>query len=100
MRVELVRGFVMKALDGRLFDRAVHAFDLAVGPGVGRLGEALLDAPLVAELPDRMAPHVDMMREISELNPIVSQQFLHLVWNLGQDPSQEFHGNGLRGLRV
>ena len=73
MGVELVRGFVMKALGGRLFDRAVHAFDLAVGPGVGRLGKPLLNAPLVAELPNGMAPHVGMMRQVAELNAIVDQ---------------------------
>ena len=47
---ELVRGFVMKALDGRFLDRTVHPFYLAVGPRVRGLGKALLDAPLVAEL--------------------------------------------------
>ena len=88
----------MKALDGRLFDRAVHPFDLAVSPGVGRLGEALLDTPLVAELPDGMAPHVDMMRQVTELNTVVGQQFMYLVRNLGQDLAQESHGNRLGGL--
>ena len=98
MAVELVRRFIMKALDGRLFDCAVHPFDLAIGPGVGRLGEALLDTPLVAELPDGMAPHVDMMRQVTELNAVVGQQFMHLIRNLGQDPTQESHGNRLGGL--
>lgn len=47
MGVELVGGFVMKALDGRLLDRAVHSFDLVVGLGVGRFSKALRDAQVL-----------------------------------------------------
>src|SRR3546814_17865279 len=35
---------VVVAANGGLFDRAVHAFDLTVGPGVVRLGEPMVDA--------------------------------------------------------
>ena len=90
----------MKALNGRFFDRAAHPFDLAVGPGVSWFGKALLNAPLVAELADRMAAHVEVMREISELNTVVGQEFINLVRKLGQDQSQEFHGHHLGGLGV
>ena len=38
---EFVRGLVMTALHGGFFNRAVHALDLAVGPGMGRLGRAV-----------------------------------------------------------
>ena len=58
MRVEFFGGFVMKAFNRRFLHRAVHPFDLAVGPGVGGLGEALLDAPFVAELPERVTAEV------------------------------------------
>lgn len=33
----------MEALDGGLPDRSVHPFDLAVGPLISRLGEAMID---------------------------------------------------------
>ena len=36
----------MIAFDGGLLDRAVHPFDLAVGPGMPDLGEAMFDAVL------------------------------------------------------
>jgi len=97
---ELVRGFVMKALDGRFLDRTVHPFYLAVGPRVRGLGKALLDAPLVAELSDRVAAQVGMLGHVPELQTVVSQQFMYFVWNLGQYPSQECHGHGLGGMRV
>ena len=100
MRVELVRGFGMKALDCRFFDRAVHAFNLAVGPEVGRPDEALLDVPLGAELPNRVTACVGVMRPVMKRNTFAGQYFMCLVRNLEQDPAQEFHGNGLGGVRV
>jgi hypothetical protein len=36
-------GFVVEALDGRVLEGAVHALDLAVGPGMRGLGEAMID---------------------------------------------------------
>src|SRR6478672_6688423 len=45
---ELVAGLVVVASDRRLLDRAVHAFDLAVSPGMVRLGQAVFDAVLAA----------------------------------------------------
>ena len=44
VRAELGVVVVVEALDGGFLDRVVHAFDLAVGPGVVGLGEAVLDA--------------------------------------------------------
>src|SRR3546814_9100855 len=43
VRPQLVVAVVVVAANGGLFDRAVHAFDLAVGPGVVRLGEPVVD---------------------------------------------------------
>lgn len=40
---ELVVGVVMEAPDGGLFDRAVHPLDLAVGPRMLGLGQAMVD---------------------------------------------------------
>ena len=37
---EVLVGFVVEALDGSVFEGSVHAFDLAVGPGMFRLGQA------------------------------------------------------------
>ena len=40
---ELVVAVVMVAADGCLFERAVHALDLAIRPGVLRLSEPVID---------------------------------------------------------
>ncbi len=40
--IEFIRGPVVAALDGGFFAGAVQALDPALGPGVGRFGEAVL----------------------------------------------------------
>lgn len=47
--LQLVVGFVVIAGDGRFPEGAVHALDLAVGPGVVQLGEPTFDAMGLAE---------------------------------------------------
>ena len=100
MRVKLVSRFVMKAFHRGLFQRAVHPFDLAVGPRVGRLGKALFNTPLVAELAKGVAAQVGVLGQVAKPNAVIGQHFNHLVRHPGQDPLQERHGDGLGGLRV
>ena len=47
--------FVVEAFDGRLLDGAVHSFDLAIGPRMVWLGQAVLD--LIC-LTDHVEPHL------------------------------------------
>ena len=41
-------GVVVVALDGGFLEGAVHAFDLAIGPRMPRLGQAMIDVVLGA----------------------------------------------------
>ena len=41
---QLVMAFIVIALDGGLFDGAVHPLDLSVGPGGIRFGKTVVDA--------------------------------------------------------
>mgnify|MGYP007061248530 CR=1 FL=1 len=43
MTTEFAVGFVVEAFDGRVFDRAVHPFDLPVSPRMPGLGETVVD---------------------------------------------------------
>ena len=76
MRPQLVVAFVMEALDGRLFDSAVHPLDLSVGPGVVRLREPVLD---VVRLADHVEAHLALLcsvtvaRLLGKLNAIIGQ---------------------------
>ena len=47
---------VVEALDGRVLDGAVHPLDLTVGPGMLRLGQAMLDVVLGAGELEGMSP--------------------------------------------
>ena len=60
MRVKLVERLVMKTFNRDLFQRVVHPFDLTVSPRMGRLSEAMLNGPLVAELAERMTTYLRM----------------------------------------
>ena len=46
----------MVALDGSVFDGAVHPHDIAVGPRLVRLGQSMLDAMLAADLVEARGP--------------------------------------------
>ena len=48
MIFELAVGFVVITPDGGFLERAVHPLDLAIGPRVVRLCEAVLDAVFAA----------------------------------------------------
>jgi len=45
---ELIVAFVVKASDGGILDGPVHPLDLAIGPGVTRLGQAMINVVLSA----------------------------------------------------
>ena len=54
--------FVLIALHHGVLQRTVHPLNLAIRPRMSRLGKALRSAPLVAELPSRVAAHLGMTR--------------------------------------
>src|ERR1700730_13558814 len=53
---QLLVGLVVEAFYGRLLDRAVHAFDLAVCPGMPGLGQAMINVILGTGVLERMRP--------------------------------------------
>ncbi len=81
---ELIVSIVMVAFDGRFLDRAVHALDLAIGPGMLDLGQPMFDPILLAESIEHMS-HVSCRRAIcvarweSELDSIVGENRVDLV---------------------
>src|SRR5437588_9812839 len=65
---ELVVAVIVIAVDGRLFDRAVHPLDLPIGPWVMGLGQAMLDTrPLLG-------------RSVEAVNPIPSRPAITIFW--------------------
>ncbi len=93
----------MVAVNSRLFDRAVHAFDFAIGPGMLDLGEPVINVVVGATTLESMAPeqlsfcpHLpDIDRRpaspgrIGELNAIVSENSVDGVGNRYNEIVQE-----------
>lgn len=48
MRLKQEMGVVVVTANGSLFDGAIHALDLAIGPGMLGLGETVIDVILSA----------------------------------------------------
>ena len=73
---------VVVALDGGVLDRAVHAFDLAVGPRMIRLGQPVLD---VVRRTDHVEAHrpggdgVSVSGLFGELDAIVGEDGVDMI---------------------
>ena len=91
---------VVKAFDGRLLDRAVHAFDLAVRPGVLDLGEPVLNLMLAADPVEDVLEGINVPIMIGELDAIVGQNDVEPVRHGRDQVTQEGCGGHLPGLLV
>jgi len=94
---ELVVAVIVIAVDGRLFDRAVHPLDLPIGPWVIGLGQAMLDAVGSADLieavdPVSSGPAITVFWQVSELNTVIGQHRMQPVWHCRDQGFQETHG--------
>ena len=96
MPAELGVIVVVISLDGRVLDRAVHAPDLAIGPWVIWLCEAMLNVVSPTSAVERMALQhggwtIAVFRQIGELNAVISQSRVDDVRNGG---NKLFEKNG------
>ena len=78
MSAQFIIRLVVEALDGSVFDGAVHSLNLAVGPGMLYLGQPVLNAVLSTPHVEHMG-HIGRRRHIGiagrecELNAVVRQ---------------------------
>ena len=77
--VEFVGGLAVEALDSRLFDGAVQALDLAIGPRVRRFGPAVLHAVFPANAVKTVPARQTLVRLGRELHPVVGQDRMHFI---------------------
>jgi len=87
--VEFVCGLIVEALDGGLFNRAVHALDLTIGPGVRRFGQAVFHALCAADAVEAMPTGQELMRLGRELHPVVRQYGMHFIRELVEHAPQK-----------
>ena len=102
---ELVVAVVVVAFDGGILDGAVHAFDLAVGPGVVGLGKPVLDAMLATDLVEAVdavarGPAIAVPRQVGELDAVVGEDRVQVVGDRFDQCFQERDGGWSIGLRV
>ena len=101
MASKLIVAFVVVSLDRRVFDRAVHPFNLAVVPGMIWLGQPMFD---VIGLADQVKSHlaechaVTIARLLGELDAVVGQDCVNLVRHRFQQVLQELPGRLAIGL--
>lgn len=82
MGAELVVVFVIEAFYRCVFDRAVHPLDLAIGPRVVWLREAVLDTVGLADHVEAHGPGRDgvaIPRLLGELNAVVGENGVDLI---------------------
>src|SRR4051812_28480517 len=114
MLAQLVMALVVEAFDGRILDRAVHAFDLAVGPWVPWLCRSVVDIGLGASMFEGVRPY-DFSRRHGfldqrngraagtwgrELNAVVGKHCVDLVRDSIKKMAQEIGGDRCRCLLV
>ena len=92
MRSKLFVALVVIPLDGRVFDCAVHAFNLAICPRVVWLGQAMLNAICLANYVEPHGPRiggVPVAWLLAELDTIVRQYRMDFVWHRFQHGLQK-----------
>ena len=109
---EVLMGFVVEAFDGRFFDGSVHAFDLAVGPGMFRLGQAMIDVGfgagelegMGAEEFSALEGKLDLRSSRAaiagrgEMHSVVGEYRVDLVRHYFDEGLEEVRSNSLSGL--
>jgi|GEM_PF-1389898 len=100
---KLVVTLVVEALDGGLFDRSVHTFDLSIGPRMVWFCRAVLDALGRTRAVEHVHAQsggraVSARRQVAELNPVVGQNRVNLVGHDAENVVQERGGSLDSGL--
>ena len=98
MLPELLVAVVVIAADGGFLQRPVHPLDLAVGPRVIGLGEAVLDAVFETDAVELVDPVAGggagaMLRHVAELHAVVGQNRVDLVGHGLDHGLQEVSGD-------
>jgi hypothetical protein len=94
MNAQLVIAVVVVALNRGLFDGAVHALDLAVGPGMVRFGKSVVDAEPKTDPVEGMAAKaggwsLSILWKISELDAVVGEHGMNAIRNCSDQRFEE-----------
>ena len=82
---QMVMGVIVILFHGGVFERAVHAFDLAIRPGMIGFGQPMVDAmPLTDAIKD-MLKGILIALPVGELDAIIGQYGVDLVGYNGDE---------------
>jgi hypothetical protein len=96
----MVMGLIVILFHGGVFERAVHAFHLAIRPGMVGFGEAVLDAILLADALKDMLKGVDIALAVGELPAVIGEHGVELVGDGGHQVAEELGGDHVVGFFV
>lgn len=99
MPLKLIVAVVVIVMDSRFLDRAVHAFNLAIGPGMLDLGQPVIDIILAANPAEDVRRCIDVPLVIGELNTVVGENRMKPVRQHGGEIAQELRGQHLACFR-
>ena len=100
MCFELFMCAVVVSLDGGLFDGSVHAFHLAVSPGVIDFSESVFNVMFLANTVKEVPPYWLVLFAVGKLGAVIGQEGVYLVRQGRNDISQELHRGHLLFIRV
>jgi hypothetical protein len=73
VRFQMVMGLIVILFHGGVFERAVHAFSLAIRPGMIGFGQPMVDALLLADATKDMLKGILIALPVGELDAIIGQ---------------------------
>jgi hypothetical protein len=89
MLFQVVMGLVVILFHGGVFARAVHAFDLAIGPGMVGFGQPMGDAILTTATIKDMMKGIDIALAVGELNAVISSHRVDFIGHGGNHVPEE-----------
>ena len=100
MCFELFMCAVVVALEGGLFDGSVHAFHLAVGPGMIDFSESVFNVMFLANTVKEAHRCRFILFAVGKLSAVIGQEGVYLVRQGRNDISQELYRGHLLFIRV
>jgi hypothetical protein len=83
MLFQVVMGLVVILLHGGVFERAVHAFYLAIGPRMVGFGQPMVDAILLTDAIKDMVKCIDITLAVGELDAVIGSHRVDLIGHGG-----------------
>jgi hypothetical protein len=79
MLFQVVMSLIVILFHGGLFERAVHPFDLAIGPGMVGCGQPMVNPMLMTDAIKDMMKGLDIALPIGKLNTVIGEHRVDLV---------------------